>query len=838
MQQRLLLVIVVFLLAIFSISPQTVSAQQDLISLNVDAGYDGYFRENYWTPLLISVTNNSDPIEGKLIARQERSQALTNTFSTPVSLASGARQTVLLYVTMRSFASSIQVELLDNTGAVVTDIEVPVRSVTARDKLYVVVTNALNSTIDLSTLATGGNQAFQANWLTANVPDKAAALESLDMLVFSDIDTGTLSTAQRSAIEEWVTAGGHLVVTGGANWQGTAAAFTDILPLTPQSSDAVEDLTGLAELAGDYSGALEESSIVTQGELREEAVVLASSTEDIPLVARREIGYGTIDYLTLDPSVEPLRGWDDAPQLWFTLLTSVDVRPGWAYGFTDMDKAIDGIEILPGYNALPEATSMIGFLILYIVLVGPVNYLVLRQINRRELAWVTIPVLILVFSALAWATGFNLRGTEVLLSRLSVVQSWSDASVAHAEQVIGLLAPRRANYTLGMNDDRLLRPVARAVQGGRLLGNTGSTIEVEQSNTFAALSFPVDASFIAGFSATSALEAPDISGRITLAYTPEGDQQTLRGTIRNDSELTLSSVVILARGVIQRLDEPLEPGDLYVLDEDALVLQTDGPVSATPIEYGFGTVFDSSSRYYGGYLDSVVTPDQSATDIIGQDRYQQYDLAYLPNTTPIDQETRRRQKFVNSFIKDQYNSTARGNNVYLIAWSDSVPYTENIGTSNARTVDSTLHIVELETDITVPANTDVVIGTDQFSWVAIERDGILDAAPTNLNVYSSGVASFRFTPLPDSRLDEVEELYLVLDQGGAGSRPRPNDFQLWNWGEEEWETVEIEEGKTLITESERFIGPLNAVQVRLSRDVSNSYMPIGRLGVEQRGRLD
>jgi hypothetical protein len=827
-----------FVLVVFVFVTPTHSAQQDLVSLSVDAGYDTYFRENYWLPLLISVTNNGDPIEGKLITRQERSQALTNTFSTPVSLASGARQSFFLYVTMRSFASSIQVELIDNTGAIVTDIEVPVRSVTPRDKLYVVVTAAPNSLIDLTKQATGGNLAFQANWLPLNVPDKAGALQAVDMLIFSDVDTGTLTLAQREAVENWVTAGGHLIVTGGVNWQPTAAGLTDLLPLTPGSTVSVQDLTGLAELAGDYNRALTGEYTVTGGQVTEDAEVLAASSDGYPLLARRQQGNGTVDYLTLDPSLAPLRDWDKIDGLWFTLLTSVDVSPGWMYGFSDIDPAIDSIEILPGFTALPEATSMIGFLILYIILVGPVNYLVLRQINRRELAWFTIPALILVFSALAWATGFNLRGNEVTLSRMSVVNSWSNQEVAYAEQVIGLLAPRRANYTLAMNDDRLLRPVIRTTQGGRFFGNTGSTVEVEQANTSAALNFPVDASFIAGFGTSGALDAPDISGQITIAYSEDGERQTIRGTIRNDSDLTLTNPVILARGVTTRLEAPLEPGDLYVLDDNALFLENVGPAAPTPIEYGLGEAFDSSRRgYSAGYGQNITRMEQTVIDVIGPTMYRPYDNLFMPETAPVDQEVARRQKFLDAFMKDQYNSTARGNNVYLIAWTNQAPFTENIGTTAWRPVDSTIHIVELETEVVAPATTDVVVSVDQFTWASLERENILDAAPTNLNLYSDGVVAFRFTPLPDVRLDEVDELYLVFDQGGASSRPRPVDIELWDWQEAAWVAVQVQEGKTLINERERFIGPLNSVQVRVTRDLSGGFLYIGRLGVEQHGRL-
>ena len=48
--------------------------------------------------------------------------------------------------------------------------------------------------------------------------------------------------------------------------------------------------------------------------------------------------------------------------------------------------------------ALPPIGGLLVLLFGYIVLVGPVNYLVLRRLDRREWAWFTVPALIVVFT--------------------------------------------------------------------------------------------------------------------------------------------------------------------------------------------------------------------------------------------------------------------------------------------------------------------------------------------------------------------------------------------------------------------------------------------------------
>ncbi|HEX2053732.1 MAG TPA: hypothetical protein VHJ78_08425 [Actinomycetota bacterium] len=53
---------------------------------------------------------------------------------------------------------------------------------------------------------------------------------------------------------------------------------------------------------------------------------------------------------------------------------------------------------------------LVGFLVIYVVVAGPLNYVVLRRRGRKELAWLTIPLLALVFSGAAYGLARQTRG--------------------------------------------------------------------------------------------------------------------------------------------------------------------------------------------------------------------------------------------------------------------------------------------------------------------------------------------------------------------------------------------------------------------------------------------
>ena len=811
------------------------------------AGYDSLFRPNEWFPLFVEIANDGDDVNGRLVVRPERAgSAFTNTFSTPVEMPAGSRKTVFLYVTARNFATDVQVEFIDEGGVSLQIDSAPLRSILFEDQLHVVLTQSSAGSVDLTTLGTGGYAAFQANWALENLPDRAAALAAVDTLVFSDIDTGPIAPAQQQAVRDWLAAGGHLIVTGGANWQATAAGLEDLLPLIPESSSTVPDLNALMALSGGETSTLAGDTVVTTGEPLDPDDVLIAHDDGTPLLLRRAFGLGTVDYLTADPLAQPLRNWENISNMWFTLGATVNPKPSWSQGFVDYDRAAIATEILPGLNLLPDILPLCGFLAVYVALIGPLNYFILNRLNRREWAWVSIPVFIIIFSALAWVVGFNLRGNTATLSRLAVVQSWPESDHSHVDGLVGLLSPRRTSYTLTMNDGSVLRPVTRSAQSNPFAANIQSGTDIQQAENFSATNFTVDASFIATFNATATIERPDISGQATLLYAPpelpdEPGRWSVRGSVRNDSDETLHNPVILARGVSLELETDLEPGavqpfELQIAPEN---IQAAAP-SALERTSGQITLRRNSFNRFGSR--DVGSSETTISDIMGVGVYNNRLLFSSPGDSAETQETFRRQMLLSSMMEDQYYSTARGNNVYLAGWSDSMPLETELEGALWQPLDTTLHLVKLSVDFTPPA-TASHIRADQFTWVALERTGLTtDLSPVNVVMQSGDAVAFQFTPLPDAVLSEVDQLRVELNLSTNSRFEIP--IELWDWQAESWEVVDLRQDEnrtsvrlTTLRNPDRFLGAQNAVQVRLSVDDTSSFLRVARLAIEHVGEF-
>lgn len=821
------------LLLLGTLLVQPALAQDSRIRLSVEAGFESRFRDNDWMPVHVRVENDGDDVIGSLVVRPETSgEGVPNTFRVPVNLAGGARQMVPLYMTARGFASQIRVELIDSDGVVIASQPAALRALAPEDRLYVVLSSTPSGLLDL-TGATFAREAAQANWLIEDLPDRPEAMYAVDLMLINDIDTSGITPAQRAALRDWVSQGGHLVVAGGSNWQATDLGVVDLLPLEPARSISVNSLAPLVDwlalppVQADIL-ASDAGIVVTVGDLKPGAQTLVSLDDGTPLIVRHTLGAGTVDFIAADPNAQPLRSWGRLPDLWIALQTTRAPQPGWSNGFSNWEQAIRASEILPGVDTLPDALPLLGFLALYIVLIGPLNYVILRRIDHLEWAWVTIPVCIIAFTAAAWALGYSLRGNDAILNRLAIVQSWPDADRARQDALTGVFSPRRTAYTLTAESGSALRPAPLSPQTGSLLTRSAAAnVNIVQGQQFAAQDFSVDASFVATFALEGSGAVPPLEGSATLTYDPAiPGQMQVRGSVTNTGDDVLTDPVVLARGTSLHLGEPLQPGDILTFE---MTLPGEGVASPSPYVPTRATPYLSFRQ-----SSAVLQSEASVLDIIGPDRYDP-DAAALFLGAGVDESLYRQQLLLWSVVDDPFGATGRGDSVYVAAWTEDAPVDVSLQGADWTDQRTTLAIARLETAVQ-PTSGVITISPDRFMWSVREYQGFGAQSPVDLNMQPGEAVSFRFTPLPGAVLDTVDELVLRFTDLNVSTRRIP--VYLWNWRAEIWDEITVTREGFSTRDVQRYLGPENAVQVRMVADEIGGYLRIGRLDVEQTGRFN
>ena len=127
----------------------------------------------------------------------------------------------------------------------------------------------------------------------------------------------------------------------------------------------------------------------------------------------------------------------------------------------------------------------------------------------------------------------------------------------------------------------------------------------------------------------------------------------------------------------------------------------------------------------------------------------------------------------------------------------------------------------------------VTISGDRFTWLTVEKPGVADEAPIDLSLQPGEQVSFRFTPLPAAVLSTVNRLSIDLQHTSLGATTMP--IFLYNWRDRDWEQVQLATNHTEFDDPARFLGPENAVVIRLNADLVGGYLHVDQLSVEQEG---
>ena len=115
---------------------------------------------------------------------------------------------------------------------------------------------------------------------------------------------------------------------------------------------------------------------------------------------------------------------------------------------------------LPGLD-LPSLQLTGALVLLYVLLVGPVNYLVLGAMRRRALAWVTVPLIAMIAAGGAYGAGVFAKGRSVQANQVTILHLQTGWDHAYQESYTGIMAPARGDYQASIaGARRLISPIA------------------------------------------------------------------------------------------------------------------------------------------------------------------------------------------------------------------------------------------------------------------------------------------------------------------------------------------------------------------------------------------
>jgi hypothetical protein len=782
--KSLLILLTVTLASILVIYP--VPAQESSnISMSVDIGFDSRCKENHWTQVRAILENNGPDTSGQIEAHLISFSGQRTVYASFVELPGLSRKELSLYVYPDGHRAEVEVFFIVN-GQPAAAQTVLLNCSPTNDLLIGLWAASPTAFYGLSDLAQASRAPALISIDSQHIPERAEAMGALDILVIAGVDTGQLNQAQRVSLQEWLEQGGRLVVAGGPHWQMTAAGIGDLLPLQPVRSVTLPDLNALHDLTPQQSGpgALEGPAVVATGALAESAQMIVSYGDrdqgNLPLVVQNRIGAGSVYYLAADPSLAPWNGWNGSPGFFRNLLGRPLDLPSWNSGLGDGYSANLAASRIPALD-LPSGFLICGFLGLYVLAAGPMNYYVLRKLKRRELAWISVPALVIVFSVLSILVGNFMRGGQPVLNKLSIIQVRPGASEAQVDGIVGVFSPARGTYNLKAGSNYLLHPLSES-QSQR------DWMLVQAHDGTIIPDLRIEGGSVSVFGMSGRTPAPSFSHTLTLKNGASGSRSLLlAGSITNQSSLTLRDALLLAPGGSQALGD-IGPGETRQISLQLAQAQQ-GNISNVNTQNAI-----ANPQFYG-------YEDPTLIEITGTSAYYEDPQAYtryhlLKAASP--------------------SGSSRGGGVYLSGWTDESPleigFEEN--TPGRYTIEATsLYLISLPPTFDL-GDEQIVLPPAAFSWALLESNSYTSITPYELYGIPGGI-SLEFWLAQPISFGDIKSLIFHLDPLASTTAPQFEAY-LWDFHSQDWEQIgELKWGDNDIPNPARFIGSGGRIQLKI-----------------------
>ena len=179
---------------------------------------------------------------------------------------------------------------------------------------------------------------------------------------------------------------------------------------------------------------------------------------ELPLIVKKVYGFGTVTFLAVDPTGAPFDQWRDRGQMMAKLLgmpeKSIDmsVSSGGAVrhlGFTDLSGQMrSALDRFDGVTLAPFGL-IIAIVLVYVFLIGPADYFLLKKIGRMSWTWVTFTLIVVLCGVGTFWLAYRMKGDQLHLHRVDLI----DVDVTAGGEVRGtswanLFSPKGTRYDL------------------------------------------------------------------------------------------------------------------------------------------------------------------------------------------------------------------------------------------------------------------------------------------------------------------------------------------------------------------------------------------------------
>ncbi len=462
--------------------------------LGIRMGFDGLYKVGQWTPVEVTLLGGTDTTTGQVTITANDGDGVPATMPSvggrPTQVLTGRQAIARAIIRLGAIETDLTVRYSYEGGSISRKFTTKTigdpNSVPAPYDVSQEIIVGVGPSIGLDEAARLSGEGFDSGTIAelsdvSQLPTRWFGYDGVDYLVLSTSKPEIFRSlvpgdARHTALLQWVEMGGKVILTVGGN---APDVLTDNAPLadlldgqfvgmvTRQGFEASEvgtTLESYSEKRNPLRGlSISDDSQVDLSVPRIEGFtgVVELKQGDLPLVLRSSLGFGTVTLVTLDLDSPPFAGWESRGHVVNKLLRKppeldiddANAAAGMGYANDLTSLLRNGLEQFEGVRLVPFWIVAL-MVIVYILLIGPVDYFFVKNVLRRmELTWITFPLIVVIVSVGAYFLAFWLKGDNVRVNQVDVVDIDLDSGLVRGSSWMNMFSPRVESLTLGITPE-------------------------------------------------------------------------------------------------------------------------------------------------------------------------------------------------------------------------------------------------------------------------------------------------------------------------------------------------------------------------------------------------
>lgn len=400
------------------------SYAESIINMSVSPGYEGVLVTGTVVPIEVELKSTGADIQGKLKVsyRNDDTEVYVAT-ELPIQLIKGSAKKYVVPLTIEQDVYTYQedqfltVEVFNQSGKLLKNQVVGVSKITRNDEVIAGVMSDKYvgfTYFNLAKVQLNDGDTRSINTLKMNVThfEEARFLDGLDVLVVDGVDE-TVSDQGLVNIKQWVQNGGVLILSTGEQY-GTQGQFHEVFEIKESEELAVDSL-------GDLNN-------ITQITITDPTFIESLNQEGI---YSKAYGSGRIVMTSYSLSGKQIVESTTNTQVIATLIQNEVIDKGYKEEVDQNDfRGLKNILNSVPREQMPSIKIIMTIISMYVLIVGPVGYLILKQKNLTTYYWRLVGGIAVLATLIIFIAGRGIDFNKTIANGLTIIDQRNEQTQA------------------------------------------------------------------------------------------------------------------------------------------------------------------------------------------------------------------------------------------------------------------------------------------------------------------------------------------------------------------------------------------------------------------------